>query len=107
MGIMAREGLEAARHRGELREARALGLRQRLERRLRAAEQARAVLQPGVLGRHLRPLALARRELPELLHLLLQRNAFGLALREIFLGLVGERLQALPGTVSLTGLLKQ
>jgi len=45
--IVRRQRAQAARHGAELRQRRALGLGQRLERRLRAGEKARAVLAGG------------------------------------------------------------
>ena len=59
--IVRRKRLQPVRHRRQLAERGALGLRQGFERGLRTAEQARAVLQPGVLGGHLLPFALAQR----------------------------------------------
>ena len=54
--VVLRERAQPARHRGELRQAGAVGFRQRLQRRLRAREQARAVRQALVLRGERRPI---------------------------------------------------
>ena len=65
------------------------------------------MLQALVLGRHLLPLALARRELLQILHTLRQVGALGLALRVLRPGLGRELVQALPLAVRAAGFARQ
>src|SRR6185503_16891276 len=84
-----------------LRKRGAFGFGQRLERRLRAAEEARAVLKARVLRGDFGPFAVARRQAFEFRDQVLDFGALRLALREVLLRLVDERLQALPRAVRL------
>ena len=65
--VVLRERFQLRSHRRRAAAGRAFGFGQRLERRLRAGEQARAMLQALVLGGDLLPLAFARRELLQVL----------------------------------------
>ena len=101
--IVGRQRSQAARHGAQLRERCALGLGQRLERRLRAGKKTRAVLHAGLLGADLLPFTFTRRELLEKKKLVLHLGAFGLPCRVIFLGLHRDGLEPLPVTIEVAG----
>src|SRR5947207_5887360 len=104
---MLRQRAQPARDRGELREAGAVGVRQRLERRLGAGEQARAVRELGVRGADLGPFTLPHAELSQFISILENIASFGLALPELALRLRGEPLEALPGAEGFGGLARE
>src|ERR1700741_333178 len=62
------------------------------------------MLQSRVLGRYLLPFALARSKLLQIGNQRFDLRAFGLALREVLLRLVGQALQTLPGAERIRSL---
>jgi hypothetical protein len=95
-GVVLAQGAQPGGDGGKLRQDRALGLRQRFERRLRAGEQARAVLEAPVLLGQALPLPGLRCELVEQHASVLELGALGFVLRELRFGIFCERTQTLP-----------
>ncbi len=107
IGVVLGQRPQATGDSRELGERCAFGLRQSLERRLRAGEEARAVLQALMLGGDLLPFAFARRQLFQVGHSLRDVRALGLTLRELGARLGGDFFQPLPVAEPLRGLARQ
>src|SRR5207253_4502340 len=101
--IVRRQRAQAARHGAELRQRRALGLGQRLERRLRAREKARAVLQEAVLGGDALPFSLHRGNSFHFSAPVLDLRTLGLPRRVVLLRLGRYGLEPLPVAIGVPG----
>ncbi len=101
--VVRRQRAQPARHRAELREAGALRLGKGFERGLRPGEQARAVLQPRVLGCDLIPFTLTRVEFFQFVAFFFDVGTLNLPGRVVLLRFFGHRLEPLPGAVGIGG----
>ena len=101
--IVRRQRAQAARHGAELRQRCALGLGQRLERRLRAREKARAVLQEAVLGGDALPFSLHRGNSFQFSDPVLNLRTLGLPCRVVLLRLGRYGLEPLPVAIGVPG----